>query len=165
MSISLLEKRWLWFKFSIKISSPTSNLKITSALPLTQYAENTYLLIFQSNKSVSSVPGFCFLSPFYTLLQGIHHVPFVSAHHIDLLFWNLYISQTYTPGMTNYLILSRTRAPFFFLSRSSLVFWRKWFYINLSLLVIFYLRRAQCQLHYISILEWFPTSGSDNENG
>lgn len=69
--------------------------------------------------------------------------------------------------MTNYLIiLSWTPTPpLYFSLRSSLVFWRKWVYINLSLSIIFYLRRTPCQLYYSLILEWFPILGSDSENG
>lgn len=69
---------------NIKPNTVISN--ITSALPLTQYAENTYPLTFQSNKSAPSVPGLCFFSPPYTLLKGIRHVPSISAHHKDVLF-------------------------------------------------------------------------------
>lgn len=154
---------------NIKPNTIISN--ITSALPLTQYAENTYPLTFQSNKSAPSVPGLCFFTPPYTLFKGIHHVPSIRAHHKDVLFWHLYISQSFPPGMPKYLIiLSWTPAPphphFFFPHLKAL--WlsgEKWLHINLSLSVAFCLRRTQSHLCYSLILEWFPTSDSEGENG
>lgn len=126
LSLTLLK---IWDNFdSYSVSNIKPNtiiLNNTSALPLTQYAESTYPLTFRSDKSAPSVPGLCFFSPPYTLFKGIYHVPSISEHHKDVLFWHLYISQSYTPGMPKYLIiLSWTPAPFCPLKSSS-AFWRK----------------------------------------
>lgn len=52
--------RWFWFKFNIQNTKLYTIIwNITSALLLTQYAENTYPLTFPSSKSVSSVPRLC----------------------------------------------------------------------------------------------------------
>lgn len=55
-------------------------------------------------------------------------------------------------------------SPFFF-PLKSFFSGEKWLYINLSSLVTFCLRTTQCQLHYSLILQWFPASGSEIENG
>lgn len=91
-------------------------LNIMSALLLTQYAENTYPLTFQSNKSAPSVSGLGFISPPYTLLKGIHRVPSISTHQKAVLFWHLYISQNYTLGMPKipyHIVMNVSPTPFF----------------------------------------------------
>lgn len=50
----------IWFKFNIQNTKLYTIIwNITSALLLTQYAENTYPLTFPSSKSVPSVPRLC----------------------------------------------------------------------------------------------------------
>lgn len=76
---------------------------ITSALPLTQYTESTYPLASKSSKSAPYVPGLCCFSPPYTLFKGIHHVPSITAHDKDVLFWHLYIAKVTLRGCQNTL--------------------------------------------------------------
>lgn len=133
--------RWFWFRFSIQNIKPYTIIwSITSTLLLTQYAENTYPLTFPSNKSA------LLLLLLLTLLKGIHHVPSISTSHKDVLFWHLYISQSYTPGMPKYLIILSWTLAILFSLKSSLAFWGK-MAVHKFIIIGYTLSRIQCQLH------------------
>lgn len=139
---------------NIKPNTIISN--ITSALPLTQYTESTYPLTSQSSKSAPYVPELCCFSPPYTLFKGIHHIPSISAHHKDVLFWHLYIAKVTLWGCQNTLSYCHEYQLLFFPYWKALRLSReKWLLINLPSLVAFSLRRTQCQLQYGLILKWF----------
>lgn len=68
-------------------------------------------------------------------------------------------------GCQHTLSYCHEHQPLFFHWKPPWLSREKWLYINLSSLVTFCLRRTRCQLHYSLILQWFPASGSESENG
>lgn len=118
--------RWFWFKFNIQNTKAYTIIwNITSALLLTQYAENTYPLTFPSCKSVPSVPRLCCC--FFSLHCSRAFIMFLPlAHTIKMCCSDTCISAKVALwGCQNTLSYCHENRPFFFPLKSSLAFWRK----------------------------------------
>lgn len=139
--------RWFWFRFSIQNIKPYTIIwSITSALLLTQYAENTYPLTFPSNKSAPSVPRLCWcFSSLHCSRAFIMFLPLAQA--IKMCCSDTCISaKVILQGCQNTLSYCHHR-PFFFFFIEKLFGILGKMAVHKFIIIGYSLSRTQCQLH------------------